>query len=466
MKLSVFRNKNSIRLYLLFSLISLELLMSFSFLGYIHVEPISITFAYIPVLLAGAVLGIPDAVAVGLVFGLSSMWKAGASYVLPADQMFSPFMSGRPAESLLLSVGSRALFGLLVGVLYSLAKRVRFTWVWIGLISFFGKFLHSFLVYSCMGLLFPESGYHAANALKNIVGLSDLPTDLVTCLIVILFWRLEKSGTWQGFCLKIQKVQSREQGEHDHKLSIAAIVVLAVSFAMVVGMYFVNRMDQVLLQSGIALSDRNYADLLHLQIQFLIGILSIMMLVAVFLVFNRKYATYMTYEADTDGLTGLLTREAFFRACRKTLEDMKKDEEGSGYFLMVDVDRFKQVNDCYGHPQGDQILRIVARQMREVFEVYGQIGRLGGDEFAALLRLPVSNRRIETELEYFLKLVRENRMPEMPLLSCSIGVVHVDTDKSIDELYQEADRALYFAKEQGRGRYFISGGETLQTGHF
>ena len=71
--------------YLLAVLIAVELLMSFSFLGYIHIEPISITSAYVPVLLAGALLGPAEAAAVGAVFGLASMWKAAAGYVMAAD---------------------------------------------------------------------------------------------------------------------------------------------------------------------------------------------------------------------------------------------------------------------------------------------------------------------------------------------------------------------------------------------
>ena len=96
--------------YVFAVLITLELLMSFSFLGYFHVEPISITTAYLPVLLAGALLGPLESAAVGLCFGLASMWKASASYVMPADQLFSPLLSGNPMGSLLLSTGSRVLF--------------------------------------------------------------------------------------------------------------------------------------------------------------------------------------------------------------------------------------------------------------------------------------------------------------------------------------------------------------------
>ena len=64
--------------YLLAGLIAVELLMSFSFLGYIHIRPISVTFAYIPVLLAGCLIGPKASVLLGLVFGLASMWKASA----------------------------------------------------------------------------------------------------------------------------------------------------------------------------------------------------------------------------------------------------------------------------------------------------------------------------------------------------------------------------------------------------
>ena len=66
------------------------------------------------------------------------MWKASASYVMPADKLFSPLLSGHPVESLLLSVGTRVLFGLLVGFLYLASKRTRHKGLWIGVISFSG----------------------------------------------------------------------------------------------------------------------------------------------------------------------------------------------------------------------------------------------------------------------------------------------------------------------------------------
>ena len=117
--------QGQVRWYILGTLVALELLMSFSFLGYIHVEPISITTAYIPVLLAGVLLGPWEAMALGGVFGLASMWKATARYVVNTDQLFSPTTSGNPFGSFVLSVVSRMLFGLLVGLLLQCFRNTR-----------------------------------------------------------------------------------------------------------------------------------------------------------------------------------------------------------------------------------------------------------------------------------------------------------------------------------------------------
>ncbi len=448
--------KKNIRCYLLVILIAMELLMSFSFLGYVHIEPISLTTAYIPVLLAGALIGCPEAVILGAVFGLSSMWKAGANYVMPFDQLFSPFMSGHPLESILLSIGSRMLFGLLTGLLYLVAKRVRFTGLWIFLISFFGKFIHSFLVYSIMGWLFPEAGYHAGTALQGFGSMNNIVTNLITAGIITLFWRIEKSRFWQEFRLRMEKAQhlQLEEHYHYHRLSLVVVILLSVCFAMAVAIYFVNRMYYVLNQSGIALTDANYSDLIHLQIQFLIGILSMMALVIIFLIFYRKYATYMNYEATIDALTGMMTRKAFFQACRKALSQLHFEKGNAGYFIMVDLDYFKEINDHYGHPEGDKVLKNTAHELREVFGQDGLTGRVGGDEFGVLLYMPISEEKLEVNLQLFLDRIHQIRVGDRRL-SCSIGAVSIASSQTVEDFYQEADRLLYRAKEQGRDQYVV-----------
>ena len=74
-------------------------MMSFTFLGYIHISPISITFAYIPILMTACILGTMQSTVMGAIFSLASMYKATAFYTLTEDMMFSPTFSGNPFGS-------------------------------------------------------------------------------------------------------------------------------------------------------------------------------------------------------------------------------------------------------------------------------------------------------------------------------------------------------------------------------
>ena len=112
--------------YVFVLLLAIELIMSFTFLGFIHIDPISLTTAYIPIVVAGCLLGPLESTLIGLVFGLASMYKASALYVVSDDKIFSPLYSGNPIGSILLSVGSRVLFGFVIGYLFSIIKGRRY----------------------------------------------------------------------------------------------------------------------------------------------------------------------------------------------------------------------------------------------------------------------------------------------------------------------------------------------------
>ena len=291
MALAFEKQNGSTRWYLLGTLVAVELLMSFSFLGYFHVEPISITITYIPVLMAGALMGPLESAAVGTVFGLASMWKASASYIMAFDQLFSPVMSGHPVKSILLSVGSRALFGLLVGLIYAVARRWKHPAVWVGIISYLGPTLHSALVYAAMWAFFPETGYTPLQSLENLTTFNGILAGLATAVLVLLVWTLSRTRSWSQFLNRVEKAKHLPMGEHYHMLSLICIMALALVSSVAVAIYFVNRMDQVLDQQGIFLTDAERGDLFHLQIQFLIGVLAMMALVIIFLIFNRRYTT-------------------------------------------------------------------------------------------------------------------------------------------------------------------------------
>ncbi len=152
----------------------------------------------------------------------------------------------------------------------------------------------------------------------------------------------------------------------------------------------------------------------------------------------------------TDPLTGLLNRRCLFD------EELAPENPGMS-LVIVDIDHFKSVNDSYGHRAGDQVLRTVAQIMASELNDWGRLCRMGGEEFALL------TEDIPPEL-----LVRRlsrlcHRLSSIPLvvegravrLTVSIGAA-IRQHRSLDELYIEADRALYAAKQGGRNRVCVS----------
>ena len=126
-----------------------------------------------------------------------------------------------------------------------------------------------------------------------------------------------------------------------------------------------------------------------------------------------------------------------------------------GYFIMVDVDWFKQINDEFGHHEGDRVLHDIAKCLREIFSPIGLIGRLGGDEFAILIDKLVPRQQLEENLDQFARRI-DTLSSEASSLTCSIGVLIISHPAPLEELYKKADRLLYLAKQQGRNRYIFS----------
>lgn len=146
--------------YIFSLLLAVEVIMSFTFLGYMHIPPISITTAYIPIIITACLFGPAEASLAGLLFGLGSLYKASATYVMPADAVFSPFRSDFPIGSILLSVGTRVLFGFLLGCLFHLARKSKRKNLCKLLITIAAPKLHALLVYTAMGLFFPSLGFN------------------------------------------------------------------------------------------------------------------------------------------------------------------------------------------------------------------------------------------------------------------------------------------------------------------
>jgi diguanylate cyclase (GGDEF)-like protein len=179
------------------------------------------------------------------------------------------------------------------------------------------------------------------------------------------------------------------------------------------------------------------------------GLLVTLVVLARQLLAVREHAELMEmYQelAGTDVLTGLANRRRFVEEANERLEHASRAGTQCS-LLMVDVDRFKQVNDDLGHAAGDAVLKIVANRLRGALRDQDDlIGRFGGDEFVVLL---ADSGALEAEIVASRLRTALARVREPTALSISVGVATLATDQ-LDELLRSADSALYEAKEAGR----------------
>ena len=151
-------------------------------------------------------------------------------------------------------------------------------------------------------------------------------------------------------------------------------------------------------------------------------------------------------KAERDSLTHILNAET----SRKQVEAELEARPQAGALILLDIDHFKEVNDTYGHWAGDQVLGQVAQLLQEVFS--GEIvGRPGGDEFLVYIRQS-EPENVRQRCEDLRRRIQEIRLSATDRLSISAGCAGASADSTFETLYQQADKALYQAKEKGRNQ--------------
>ncbi len=163
--------------------------------------------------------------------------------------------------------------------------------------------------------------------------------------------------------------------------------------------------------------------------------------------------------ATTDGMTGLANHRAFQERLRSELS-CATETLSSLSLLLIDVDRFKAYNDSFGHPAGDEVLRRVARLIRENVRAEDYAARYGGEEFAVLLPRACPAKGFEAA-ERIRKAVAEYPFPH-GRVTLSVGVAWSEDGATAPEhLVELADEALYKAKDAGRNRVVSASSEAM-----
>lgn len=161
--------------------------------------------------------------------------------------------------------------------------------------------------------------------------------------------------------------------------------------------------------------------------------------------------------AKLDGLTRILNRATFFESLAQEISLSARHQDVFS-LLMFDIDHFKSVNDTYGHPAGDEVLRQVANQARGLLRLEDTLGRYGGEEFAILLRrTPEEGARLVAERlrQKIEKLVVNLEEGIEIRVTASVGVAQWKPDVKESQLLAQADQALYFSKGHGRNQVTV-----------
>lgn len=173
---------------------------------------------------------------------------------------------------------------------------------------------------------------------------------------------------------------------------------------------------------------------------------------------RKRNEEKLTHQALHDSLTGLPNRTLFLERLERVLTRARERNAGRFSVLMLDLDRFKIINDSHGHLIGDEVLRTIARRLTPVVRSVDTLARLGGDEFAVLLeevekpgQVMHIVRRIQDEIARPIEIdgIRANT-------SASVGIVlRTKPYKDPGDMLRDADIAMYQAKNSGQGLFRV-----------
>jgi diguanylate cyclase len=174
-----------------------------------------------------------------------------------------------------------------------------------------------------------------------------------------------------------------------------------------------------------------------------------------------QLASYLK-EARTDGLTGLMNRRAFDKSMDDLFTQWQKQNRTFCVGL-IDIDHFKHINDTYGHPAGDAVLKQVAQTLQSELKDGVCVARFGGEEFSFLTLSPLDQAAKQLDdLRGLISKIQVEHEGKCIDLTLSAGVSQVTRGERIGPLVRRADEALYASKMAGRNRVHLHDGSNCQ----
>lgn len=171
---------------------------------------------------------------------------------------------------------------------------------------------------------------------------------------------------------------------------------------------------------------------------------------------NWKMTEKLRLMSSIDGLTEIYNKTMTEYLCRAYYGNGNKRRPVRSALLVIDIDSFKEINDSYGHVEGDRVLSAFGKILHELFREDDVVGRVGGDEFVVLIKNTSDWTTVRLKAEKI-----EEKIRKIPLfeganayLTCSIGIaLSPHHGNSYEELFSKADQAMYRTKKERKGRY-------------
>jgi diguanylate cyclase (GGDEF)-like protein len=191
-------------------------------------------------------------------------------------------------------------------------------------------------------------------------------------------------------------------------------------------------------------------------ILFVIFFIDLLLIIIIIWLINSIVRNNLERNAYFDALTGISNRRVFEESLQKEIErSVRYDLKFS--LLLFDIDHFKIVNDTYGHDVGDQVLKQLTTLIGKSIRTSDLFSRIGGEEFAIIALQSDFNAAVELA-EKICKDVASYTFETITHLTISIGVAQYTLNETKEQLFKNADNALYKAKQRGRNRVVAASG--------
>lgn len=313
--------------------ISLELIFSFSIFGFISLKNIAMTTVHIPVIIAAMLGGPFNGAAAGLVFGLTSMWKASVSATAYGDIIFSPWKSGDVVGSLVLSLGMRVLFGFAAGLMFS----AMFRWLdkkWhaagSAVIAVVSTILHSFIVSCAMKVFFPKA--HSASLIQSIQpSLRHIVVWLITAAAVFAAYKLCSLTKLLDAYREVIEYKRSHQAAGSRFLVFIMLIFLVISAAIVTHSF--DRLELINITDTATPTDMTAVHIAAQQLVALTGVIYIVSLILMSVYEKGSIASSMLKEKQQE--------EIYRQKLQKTLDVMQALSRDYEVVLNMDLEADK-----------------------------------------------------------------------------------------------------------------------------